>query len=144
MNQTNIQVLYTKHIHLLEACIANLGNARKHFRYFDKRPLSIIQNHLVTAIILCDGEAIGYGHLDNDNDIIWLGIAIAENFQGKGLGKKMMQFLIDNAIKNNVQKISLTVDEDNFAAVKLYEHFGFSSHGKINNGSLIMHCTPIN
>ena len=138
-NSIYIDSITINEIDLLKTCLENLGDSKINFRYFDKRPFSIIQNHLVTAIMIYNGEPVGYGHLDKENNVVWLGIAIAENFQGKGLGKKMMYFLLDFALKKGVHDISLTVDEKNFTAIRLYENFGFSQVKQINKQSLLMH-----
>lgn len=116
-----------ENINLLQNFINELKNSEKHFRYFNSRDISIIQNHLLT-ILLIDGEEnypIGYGHLDKDGDDLWLGICILSEYQGKGLGKKIMNYLIDFAQQKNVSQIKLTVDNDNILAIKLYEKLGF-------------------
>lgn len=95
------------------------------FRYYDARPLKIIDHHLATFIIHHESKSIAYGHLDQEEDIIWLGIAIAESFQGQGLGKLMMIHLLTYARLQKISKIKLAVDLDNRAAIPLYRKFGF-------------------
>ncbi len=95
------------------------------FRYFQSRPLEIINNHVATFIIRHESKSIAYGHLDKEDEIIWLGIAIAENFHGQGLGKLMMTHLLAFARIQKISKIKLAVDLDNMAAIPLYQKFGF-------------------
>ena len=52
-------------------------------------------------------------------------IAVSPDFQGKGIGSKILDFLIEEiAIKQN-QTLGLLVDFDNPSAKKLYEKKGF-------------------
>ena len=69
---------------LLQDFIDNMGSSNKTFRYFDKRGLSCISNHIVTVLFLEDKDEkpIAYGHLDKEGDNIWLGIAVKEGYAG--------------------------------------------------------------
>lgn len=53
-------------------------------------------------------------------------IAVKESSRGKGLGRRLMQQLIDRARANGSEKIFLEVKESNSAAIALYESLGFS------------------
>jgi sugar phosphate isomerase/epimerase/N-acetylglutamate synthase-like GNAT family acetyltransferase len=101
------------------------GESLKTFRYFDKRPFSVVQHHACTWVIEENDEIEAYGHLDKEGETIWLGIAVADQVRGKGLGKKMMQRLMESADALGIRKIKLSVDHVNEVAIKLYGHFGF-------------------
>jgi putative acetyltransferase len=59
-----------------------------------------------------------------------LGIVVHSRFQGQGVGKALMQALMDLADKwLPVTRIELTVFSDNARAIKLYERFGFVAEG---------------
>lgn len=106
--------------------LANIGNSSQHFRYFSKRPPEVINHHLVTLIgTLDNGETIAYAHLDPDDGKIWLGVCIVETHCGKGFGKVMTAALLKEADKLGIKDITLSVDEDNLAAIKLYKKSGF-------------------
>jgi len=142
-----VQVKYPD-VKLLEQFIAAAGTSLKSFRYFQKRPLEVIKNHLCTFLLLDDGEPVAYGHLDVSEEAtisslcgseekiaptektIWLGIAVAEKYVGKGLGVMMMNQLISFAKQNKVKEIKLSVDNDNTPAIKLYEKLGFKLQEK--------------
>ena len=49
--------------------------------------------------------------------------------QGKGIGSKVLQFLIDEFVTKNHQTLGLLVDEDNPNAKKLYLKLGFKPVG---------------
>jgi ribosomal protein S18 acetylase RimI-like enzyme len=111
---------------ILEKFLNRIEKGSLSFRYFESRPLKVISNHIVTLLLIDKGRQIAYGHLDKEDDIVWLGIAVADNERGKGYGKKMMKKLINEAVKNNIEEISLTVDKTNIVAIELYKGLGFS------------------
>ena len=97
----------------------------QNFRYFEKRNLNCIKNHLVTYLGYLENKPIAYGHLDKEDNNVWLGLCILENQQGMGFGKEMLKYLIDFSDKNLIKEIKLTVDIDNFKALNLYLKHGF-------------------
>ncbi|MGZ3943101.1 MAG: hypothetical protein ACXVOH_14210, partial [Bacteroidia bacterium] len=68
---------------LLEQFIANAGSSLRSFRYFDKRPLEVIKNHLCTFLLVDSENPVAYGHLDNEHGTIWLGVAVSEKYIGQ-------------------------------------------------------------
>ena len=114
-----------KNIYLLKDLINNLGNASKSFRYFNTRSTDVINNHLKTLVLVEENKTVGYGHLDVEKEIVWLGVCVLPDFQGKGYGKLMMRELIDTAKGHKVSKINLAVDKVNKTAINLYEKFNF-------------------
>lgn len=123
----------------ISAFLNNAGNSLVSFRYFDSRPLNIIENHLVTCLISdLSNKYFAYGHLDKDGDKVWLGIAVAEEMRGKGLGRMMMEFLVGRAKELELECIQLSVDKINTAAIQLYLSFGFQSAGLLNENVQLM------
>jgi ribosomal protein S18 acetylase RimI-like enzyme len=105
----------------LECFVKTIGSSADTFRYYSKRtPSEAIVNHLVT-FLLFDGHAVGYGHLDEEDGIVWLGICVMESCVGRGYGKLIMEQLVNSYDGN----ICLTVDGDNDAAIGLYKKLGF-------------------
>lgn len=96
------------------------------FRYFNKRNLNVINNHLITIILLDKDLPVGYAHIDFDDNKYWLGICILEEYQGKGYGKKIMEYILNNEKIKDIDKIYLTVDKINTVAIKLYTNFDFT------------------
>ncbi len=121
---------------MLESFLQDAGTSLLHFRYFDKRPLECIKNHLCTFLISESGIPIAYGHLDKEpgsdtrKSTIWLGIAVSENQKGRGWGMKMMEALLSFAAKNKLDVIRLSVDKDNYNAISLYKKHGFIPDGE--------------
>lgn len=124
-DNNNIISVNKNNINILEQFLSNAGNSLNTFRYYNKRDVSIIEKHVCTYIILEDSIPVGYGHLDKEDDTVWLGIAISEVAKGKGYGKKMIEELISTAEKLKVKKINLSVDSNNDVAIRLYKKYGF-------------------
>lgn len=114
-------------ITLLKYFLENAGESLSKFRYFDSRNIDCISNHLVTLLLMFNNSPIGYGHLDKENEIIWLGICISEKFTNKGLGTIILDRLLSDSKKLNIAKVNLTVDKDNIIAIRLYLRIGFKT-----------------
>ena len=110
---------------LIAEFLRNAGSSLQQFRYFSKRPLSVIDNHVVTLMLFDQAQPICYGHLDREGDKVWLGIAVVEKETGKGWGKRMMDELIAKARILELENIFLAVDNDNRRAGSLYKSYGF-------------------
>lgn len=95
---------------------------------------------------------LGYGG-------IWVGgpvaqvmtVGVTSSAQGKGIGRAIMEALIDAAVARGCHKIELQVRTDNSRAQKLYRHLGFRIRTVIphyyqteNKDAFVMdlECTP--
>ncbi len=116
---------------LVKNFISSAGDSLISFRYFEKRDVSIIQEHHHTVLLYQDEEIIGYGHLDPcDLGNVWLGICLKSGHTGKGLGKIIMKNLTEYADSKGMKQINLSVDISNVGGKKLYEQFGFKVYNK--------------
>jgi GNAT superfamily N-acetyltransferase len=121
-----IEIIQLDNIISLEIFLNSCGSSLDTFRYFAKRPLTVITNHLTTLLGFDEHHfPVAYGHLDQENGRVWLGICVAEGHQNKGFGHQMMRKLLQSANKLHLKSIALTVDADNKNAIRMYEHFGF-------------------
>jgi RimJ/RimL family protein N-acetyltransferase len=115
-----------ENIGLLKDFIASLGEAEKSFRYFNSRSPDVISNHLTTIIFVNEmKQPVAYGHLDKEQDNVWLGICVLPEYYNKGYGKKMMEQLIGTGQNLGLSSVLLSVDKDNPVAIQLYEKFNF-------------------
>ncbi len=57
-------------------------------------------------------------------------VGVLPTHQGKGLGAKLIQFVIDEQVLKNGQTLGLLVDKANPAAKRLYQKLGFESVGE--------------
>lgn len=119
-----ISITY-QNIDLLKQFIESMGDSNNTFKYFEKRSLDCISNHLITYILLNSEIPVAYGHLDKDGNDIWLGVCVTEKSRGQGFGKIMMDKLLKYCKNNNIKKIKLSVYKQNINAIKLYENLGF-------------------
>lgn len=113
------------HIAILKTFLDNLGEAKNSFRYYNSRPLETINNHILTILVIENNLPIGYGHLDEEENIVWLGISVIPKYHNKGIGKLIMSYLVSKAQKLKISNIFLTVDIYNKSAQILYEKFNF-------------------
>jgi RimJ/RimL family protein N-acetyltransferase len=111
------------------------NNKSKYFRYYEKRPFDIIEEHVYTSLYLYDGEPIGYGHIDRENNKNWLGIFISDKYRNKGIGKIIMTDLV----QNSKDDIYLTVDKENIGGINLYKKIGFNIEVEENNYHLMLY-----
>jgi putative acetyltransferase len=91
--------------------------------------------YILVAVI--DGEVVGMIGLHTFsrprvNHRAEIGMMVRDDWQGKGVGKAMMQAVIDLADKwLNLARIELTVFTDNEPAIALYRKFGFEIEGTL-------------
>lgn len=78
------------------------------------------------------GHAIVEPHkLIVTSHVVFLTIAVHEGYQGKGIGKMLLQHLIDWAKSHpKIEKFELQVRSSNLAAIRLYESLGFVEEGR--------------
>jgi ribosomal protein S18 acetylase RimI-like enzyme len=62
-----------------------------------------------------------------------LGIGVARDFRGRGIGTALLQETLERAKAAGLTRIELTVREDNLRAIALYEKLGFVREGLKRN-----------
>ena len=85
-----------------------------------------------TAIIFEENEPAGmisfgkcrYGNNDNSWIEIWR-VYLTQKFWGSGVAKELMEWGINEILKENFVNIELWVLEENMCAIKFYEKMGF-------------------
>lgn len=94
-------------------------------------------------VALASGKVIGHAGLHRATPNarrahVWdLGIAVSDAWQGRGVGTRLMETLIDLADHwLGALRIELTVYGDNARAIALYERFGFVAEGRHRAHSL--------
>ena len=76
-----------------------------------------------------DDRAVGHATLVPDEEAHELAIFVHQDYQRAGIGSKLMYGLLGYGQANGVEKVWLTVERWNHAAVNLYESVGFETHG---------------
>ena len=85
--------------------------------------------HGLVYVIQVDRETVGVIEFMRDfnevDEAYLYGLAISEEYQGQGLGNKLLDYSLKELKKQKINKVELTVDPDNERAIKLYQKFGF-------------------
>jgi len=67
---------------------------------------------------------------DSPQKAYMVGVSISKDFQGLGLGTELLKKSLKALYRENIEKVELTVDRNNVAAVKIYESkLGFKVMG---------------
>ncbi|PID67107.1 MAG: N-acetyltransferase [Fusobacteriales bacterium] len=61
--------------------------------------------------------------------VVELSIYISENFRGLGIGKKLVDYIIEKTENNNVWTIQSSIIEENSASIELHKKCGFRMVG---------------
>jgi [ribosomal protein S18]-alanine N-acetyltransferase len=89
--------------------------------------LSCLGKRYFNAAMLVDGELAGFyiGEFIIDESSL-IEICVAPKFQGRGLGRQLLQHYRDVALKKGAMSCWLEVRESNVAARKLYQTLDFN------------------
>ena len=95
---------------------------------------------ILAAVV--NGRVVGNAglHAISDNPrqkhVCSLGISISQAYQGRGVGRALMNACLDFADHwANYSRVVLTVHADNTRAIKLYESLGFQHEGRLRDFS---------
>jgi ribosomal-protein-alanine N-acetyltransferase len=82
-------------------------------------------------LVAVEGERVlGWAGLcDYPDEAFVQTIGVAREAQGKGLGARLLQALLDEAARRRARRVALEVRADNAPAIALYERFGFRREG---------------
>jgi ribosomal-protein-alanine N-acetyltransferase len=63
--------------------------------------------------------------LDNPAQAYLYGLAVDVEYRGRGLGKKLLTYSLQQLMKTGIKEVELTVEPDNEPAINLYQQHGF-------------------
>lgn len=111
----------------------NDGNRRGAMKFFSGEDKNVIR------WMMTDGdEMIGYVFLwDTDKPVVWLGIALADGYKGKHLGRELLGHARDWAAHRGKGAVLLTTHLANVRAQALYSRFGFRRLGIHDSGEIL-------
>jgi ribosomal-protein-alanine N-acetyltransferase len=91
----------------------------------------LANGHLYLAATDGDGAILGYAGLAlSPPDEAWINnVAVRQDAQRRGVGRALVQALLDVANRSGVTQTLLEVAADNVAAQALYTRFGFETVG---------------
>lgn len=102
-------------------------------QWHERLTTDAMANYIFVA--LADGEIVGncglHGNKNPRRQHAWgIGMSVRDDWQGKGVGTKMMATMIDLADNwLGALRLELTVYVDNPVALRLYKKFGFVIEG---------------
>ena len=77
-------------------------------------------------VVFCERQLIGYSHIDLTPDLAWIArVAVGPNYRNRGIGNMLMEAMLKYCRKVNRTTVILYVQQDNPAALHLYEKHGF-------------------
>jgi len=109
-------------------------------KWLEGRLKEIEEVKVVHLLIFFGNELVGAGqiHINDKTEkhIGSLGITIARNFRGEGMGNLLMGLILKEAKKKlpGIKIITLEVFSANDVAKNLYRKFGFVEYGMLPNG----------
>jgi len=115
---SNLELGYDVDLDIVKKQIEKLTNDNKH-------NIIIGFENEQTRKIIGFVHAELYESLYMDTGLNILGLAVDSNFQGQGIGKKLMSSIEDYALKNNISYIRLNSNVRRIGAHKFYESIGY-------------------
>lgn len=93
--------------------------------------IELNENKLARYIVAeIDKKVVGYGgiwFILNEGHIT--NIAVLRDYRGKGVGNRIIEGLIWNCIKEDIESMTLEVRKSNMVAQNLYRKYGFIDSG---------------
>lgn len=107
--------------------------------FVDRMVLGARRGDTINVMAVAEGvvagnSAVTRGRSSDIRHVGHLGIAIDERFRGVGLGKLMMETLLDEASKAGMPLVTLDVFATNLRAIALYKSVGFTRYGVLPGG----------
>ncbi len=110
------------------------GNRRGALRFFEQKSEDAIRWMAVDEA----GRMVGYVFLwDVSRGVPWLGVAVADAYQGRRLGGRLLAHAHDHARDAGKGGIFLTTHVANLRAQSLYERVGYERLGMHSSGEVL-------
>ncbi|MCF6224091.1 MAG: GNAT family N-acetyltransferase [Flavobacteriaceae bacterium] len=82
--------------------------------------------------VYIDDISVGYfSFIKRDTSLFLSKIYVLKKYRGKGVGKFMMDFVLQKAMQLNLISIVLTVNKENKNSIEAYEKMGFQNMGSL-------------
>jgi len=85
----------------------------------------------VFGVVRVGGDAVGYAVLQLAREEAYLcNIVVRPEFRGMGLGRSLLEWVIEQGVLRGINRILLEVRESNYVAINLYYSLGFQEVGR--------------
>lgn len=111
-------------------------------KFLNESIKKIKSNEAVILLVESNGKIVGISDVHKrsraEKHTALFGISLAKDYRSKGIGKKLMQTVLEQTKKNikNISIIRLVCFAQNSAACELYKSFGFKEYGRLPGGLL--------
>lgn len=100
-----------------------------------------MDEHLsVKLVAICEGKIVGISDIKMNDKIAShegvFGITVAKEYRGQGIGKRLMELVLQEAVKNipQLRIVTLAVFGNNLTAYEMYKKCGFLEYGRLPEG----------
>lgn len=93
---------------------------------------SELENNFARFFVAFSGDRVA-GYIGSHNvlgEVYITNVAVFPEFRRNGVGKSLVEFLVDTMKTENAEFVTLEVRESNLNAISLYEKCGFEKVGK--------------
>lgn len=97
---------------------------------YDSIKKEVTNDNSIFCVAIIDNKVVGYGGMlvvMDEGDIT--NIVVDESYRKLGIGRKIVEFLIEEGEKKGCNSYTLEVRVSNEPAIKLYNKLGFVSEG---------------
>ena len=82
-------------------------------------------------VVICNGDVAGYiGSHNILGEVYITNVAVFSDFRRNGVGKELVEFLVNQMKSENADFVTLEVRKSNANAISLYEKCGFEKVGE--------------
>ncbi|MDH4223672.1 MAG: ribosomal protein S18-alanine N-acetyltransferase [candidate division Zixibacteria bacterium] len=100
----------------------------------------LCKEYALPVVVRIGGRLAGYTCLWKIEDEIQIAnIAIAKEYRGRGVAKRLLEWIVEQSLKQNFKYITLDVRESNSVALGLYRKYGFEEIVRRKN----YYCNPV-
>lgn len=109
-------------------------------KYLEAQLKRIAEKRTVQLLLFAREKLVGIAGIDlkdkTEKHEGVFGISVDDEYRGQGLGKKLMQTMLDEALANlpDLRIVTLGVFGGNKLAFEMYEKFGFKEYGRLPEG----------
>jgi RimJ/RimL family protein N-acetyltransferase len=101
-----------------------------------------VSNNHAQYVAEVDGRLVGWADAlpagrDSTRHMASVGMGIIAGFRGQGIGRRLLEAVIEHCWRAGLMRIELEVFVDNAPAIALYEKLGFQYEGRLRKARLI-------